>query len=188
MSDYEDAYFSDDFSEEDETEEDEEETTDESEEEDSPIVAISAKKNLLSNGVYEFNKVELDNIKLEFLKKPRKFEIIGILETLIELYKSGAFSLIDEKKLGIELYNNFNIINEETASFIALKEKCTGLCVIKEGNLLNVDKYDDLNINYFIKYILRIYDNDNTIIRIDTLKQIYRDLDIYSDCINMFSL
>lgn len=193
MSDFEE-YISDDENEfddssEDDVDENDEEQNDEDDHDElnNDVITSSVKKKILNNGFYDFDKEELDKIKLDFLKKPGRFEIIGILETLIDLYKSGSYSLIDESKLNIQLYDNYNIINEETAAFIALKEKSTGVCVLKENKIINVDNYEDIYIDHFIKYILRIHDNNNTVIRIDTLKQIYRDLDIYHDDIYKFS-
>lgn len=153
----------------------------ETDDEEKPDIISNCSKTKYFNGFYEYDAKELEVIKENNLKKPGRFEIFGILLFVITLLKSGAYTLVDQSKIGIPIYDNFENINEETMACIALFLRCVGICVKKEGKILNVDNYDPKYIIYVLKLILRIHGNNNYIVRVDTFKKLFPDIEIYKD-------
>jgi len=124
-----------------------------------------------------------EKIKMSILKTPTLLEIQGIILKQELLINNGAPVLIDENKFyntyGIHLYNNYNIINPYTITFISAILDIIPIYVRKNNKLFKRYGTDICYNNYYIyyythiKHLLRyVYTND-AIVNSNILKRMF---------------
>jgi hypothetical protein len=143
---------------------------------------------LFNNYTITINSI--NEIKKNMLLKYTYDEVIGILLQTNNIINKGASIIIDElefeKLTSLKFFNNYEQINEITASLICIMLKCIPIHVKKNNKIFN--RFDDSISNeylYFCKKILRILNQNNKNINFTLLQKIFPILfmNLYSDVI-----
>lgn len=158
---------------------------------DTETIQIETKDQIVSFNNYLINIRDIKSLKNEYLIRYNYEEIIGILLNTNDKLQNGACIIIDEiefKKITNEnFYNNYNIINEKTASIISSILKCMPIHVEKNNIMFN--RFEDEPTKeylYYIKKILLILKQNVKNINYDIIKKIFPKLfyNIYKDNIS----
>lgn len=120
------------------------------------VSSIDDQKIFFNN--YLIDLKDIPNLKKEYLSRYAYNEILGILLNTHSKLQNGASIILDEiefKKLTNEnFYNNYDIINEKTASIISIILKCMPIHVEKNNKIFN--RFDDEITNVYIYHIKSI--------------------------------
>jgi hypothetical protein len=154
-------------------------------------IMVEAKEQIISFNNCLVNLEDISSLKNEYLIRYNYDEIIGILLNTNEKLQLGASIIIDEiefKKITDEnFYNNYDIINEKTASIISILLKCMPIHVEKNNKMFN--RFEDeptAEYLYYIKKILLILKQNVKSINFNIIKKLFPKLfyNIYRDYIN----
>lgn len=143
---------------------------------------------LFNNNLVNFG--DISPLKNEYLQRYNYDEIIGLLLNTHDKLLLGASIIIDEiefkNKTGAKFYNNYDLINEKTASIISIILKCMPIHVEKNNKMFN--RFEDeptAAYLYYIKKILLILKQNVISINFDIIKKLFPKLfcNIYHDSI-----